>query len=1136
MDFCHLHTHTEYSLLDGLCRIRELVSYAKALGQSSLAITDHGALYGVMEFYKECKAQGIKPILGCEFYVANGHRTDRSAPGYHHLVLLAKNEEGLRNLYRLSTQSYQDGFYYKPRIDKALLASHTEGLICLSGCLQGEVSQKILAGDILGATKTAEEYRDMFAPGDYYIEVHNHNLPEERTILPQLLKLASQIGVKAVCANDVHYIEKEDHDIQDILLCVQTQRQVSDADRIRMEEREFYLKSYDEMAELFPKELLETTLEISKKCNVEIEFGKFRFPKYPVDEDTTPEKYLRYLCKLGMTAKYETITEELTNRLEYELSTIIEMGFCDYFLIVWDFVRYAKKQGIPVGPGRGSAAGSLVAYCLNITTVDPIRYGLVFERFLNKERVSMPDIDIDFCNERRQEVIDYVISKYGADRVAQIIAFGTMKAKAAIKDVARAVGIPYSVADEVTKELSRTHSLNPTLEEAMSRNDNRLRDMYASDPDIKKLIDISKKLEGHIRHCTVHAAGVLITGEPAVNLTPLCTVTDATATQFEMAHLESLGLLKMDFLGLRNLTVIENTQQQIQAKNGQRVYFHQMDYDDPKVYELLSSGNTDGVFQLESSGMKNFLKEFKPRSFEDIIAAISLYRPGPAKKIPEFIKNKENPHLVKYRCPELEPILNVTYGCIVYQEQVMEIFRKLAGYSLGQADLIRRAISKKKADVLMREKEKFVDGCFKNGIAKEVSVAIFDEIEDFASYAFNKSHAACYSVVAYQTAYLKRYYPAEFYAALISSYMNFTEKVAYYIQSAREEGILVLPPHINSGKEVFTVKNNQIIFGLTAIKGIGKQLATVIVEEREACGEYTSLEDFIERLFQKQLTKRAVEALIKAGCFDEFDSRDELLDVYEALMEERSREVHQNVSGQLNLFGATLAESTPKPPVTRSRLNKRKPTPRDLTMEKEVLGLYVSGHPLEQFQKKIRSMGGDSVVRTKEAFLEDSSREMVVKYIGVINNLDIRRTKNGRRMAFFQLEDVTGSISAIAFPDLYTQNTDAILEDNIVVATGKLSLDSDDTVKFILTKLERFSTDITYVKLYLKVESEQSPKMEEVKKLLRFFSGETAVYVYFDKEKRLTLAPKDLWVSENSILMDKLIALLGDENVKLVAD
>ncbi|MBO5408840.1 MAG: DNA polymerase III subunit alpha [Clostridia bacterium] len=1136
MDFCHLHTHTEYSLLDGLCRIRELVSYAKSLGQSALAITDHGALYGVMEFYKECKAQGIKPILGCEFYVALSHRTDRSVPGYYHLVLLAKNEEGLRNLYRLSTKSYQDGFYYKPRIDKELLAAHTEGLICLSGCLQGELSQKILTGDISGAIRTAEEYRDLFAPGDYYIEVHNHNLPEERTVLPTLLKIANQIGVRAVCANDVHYIRQEDHDIQDILLCVQMQRQVTDTDRIRMGTREFYLKSYEEMAELFPKELLDTTLEIAGKCNVEVEFGKFRFPKYPVDADTTPEKYLRYLCNLGLTAKYETVTDELKQRLDYELSTIIEMGFCDYFLIVWDFVRYAKKQGIPVGPGRGSAAGSLVAYCLNITTVDPIRYGLVFERFLNKERVSMPDIDIDFCNERRQEVIDYVISKYGADRVAQIIAFGTMKAKAAVKDVARAMGISYSVADEVTKELSRCKVFNVTLDEAMSRKDNRLREMYESDEEIRTLVDISKKLEGHIRHCTVHAAGVLITGEPAVNLAPLCTVTDATATQFEMAHLESLGLLKMDFLGLRNLTVIENTQQQIFANTGSRIYFHTMEYDDPGVYDLLSLGDTDGVFQLESSGMKNFLREFRPRSFEDIIAAISLYRPGPAKKIPEFIKNKENPNLVHYKCPQLEPILNVTYGCIVYQEQVMEIFRKLAGYSLGQADLIRRAISKKKADVLLREKEKFVEGCLANGIQKEISVSIFDEIEDFASYAFNKSHAACYSVVAYQTAYLKRYYPAEFYAALISSYMNFTEKVAYYIQSARDAGILVLPPHINSGKEVFTVKQNQIIFGLTAIKGIGKQLATAIVEERQGAGDYTSLEDFIERLFQKQLSKRAVEALIKAGCFDEFDSREELLEMYEPLMDRHGREVHQNVSGQLNLFGAVCSEPAPQQPKASSQRKSRKTTPRELTMEKEVLGLYVSGHPLEQFEKKIRSMGGDSVVATKEAFLEDSSREMVVTYIGVITNLDVRRTKDGRRMGFFQLEDVTGSISCIAFPEMYNKHTDAILEDNIVVATGKLSLESDDTVKFILTKLDRFSTDITYLKLYLRLDSPQSPKMGELKKLLQFFSGETPVYVYFENEKRLTVAPKELWVSENSILLDKLNALLGENNVKLVAD
>ncbi len=1135
MDFCHLHVHTEYSLLDGLCRIRELVSYAKDLGQTSLAITDHGALYGALEFYKECQAQGVKPIIGCEFYVAPSDMADKSAPGYHHLILLAKNEAGLRNLYKLSTESYQKGFYYKPRIDKNILAEHTEGLICLSGCIAGELSKKILADDLKGAKETAKFYQTIFAPGDYYIEVHNHNLPEEKLVMPKLLALSKELGIPAVCANDVHYIRQEDHDIQDVLMCIQMQRQVSEEDRIRFETREFYLKSYEEMAEIFPEELLKNTLEIAKKCNLEIPFGEFRFPKYPAPKKS--ETYLRELCYHGLCAKYETVTEELKQRLEYELSTIISMGFCDYFLIVWDFVAYAKGKGIPVGPGRGSAAGSLVAYCLNITTVDPIRYGLVFERFLNKERVSMPDIDIDFCNERRGEVIDYVISKYGADRVAQIVAFGTMKARAAVKDVARATGIPYYLADEITKELSRCRVPNITLDEAMNRKDNRLRELYEENPDIKKLIDTSRKLEGHIRHTTVHAAGILITGEPAVNLVPLCNVTDATATQYEMAHLESLGLLKMDFLGLRNLTVIEDTVTAIYRQTGKQVMLTRLEYDDPKVYELLSNGDTDGVFQLESAGMKNFLKDFRPRTFEDVIAAISLYRPGPAKKIPEFIRNKENPNLVQYKCRELEPILSVTYGCIVYQEQVMEIFRQLAGYSLGQADIIRRAISKKKADVLLREKEKFVAGCKKNGIDPIVADGIFREIEDFASYAFNKSHAACYSVLAYQTAYLKCYYPAHFYAALLTSYMAFTEKVAYYIQSARERGIRVLSPDINSGNVTFSVRNGDIVFGLTAIKGIGKQLAEAIATVRETQGDYQGLEDFIKRMQGKQLNKKAMEALILAGCFDEFGKRSDHLLAYEPLMDEQAHVLQTHVSGQLDLFGTTLREPSPEP-IKKNPQKKEayQPTPDDLKMEKQVLGLYISGHPLEQFQKKIRSMGGDPIVATKETMLEEGITEKHITVIGVISNLDIRRTKQGTRMAFFNLEDMSGIVSCIAFPDLYGKNTDAILEDNIVVADGKLTMEGEDSFKFILTALRRFSTDLTYLKLYLKLPEEASPKMAEVKKLLTFFSGETPVYVYFEKEKRLAVAPKTLWVSENEILIEKLSNLLGPENVKLVSD
>jgi DNA polymerase-3 subunit alpha len=1136
--FCHLHTHTEYSLLDGLCNIKDLVSHAKKLGQSSLAITDHGALFGIIDFYKECLSSDIKPIIGSEFYVTSKSMLDHSPKNssYYHIILLAKNEVGLKNLYKLSTISYQDGFYYKPRIDKEILTKYSDGLICLSGCIMGEIAQNLLLGNYDGAINTANEYIKIFSKEDFYIELHNHNLADEKKILPTLIKLARELGINAVCANDIHYVKKEDASVQDILLCVQTQKQVTDTDRIKFETNEFYLKSYDEMLEAFDgnREFLDNTIKISDKCNVKIEFNRFSFPRFETENNTSPNEYLKELCYRGLALKYENITDDLKERLDYELNTIFEMGFCDYFLIVWDFVRFAIKNDIPVGPGRGSAAGSLVSYCLGITTVDPIKYHLVFERFLNKERISMPDIDIDFCNERRGEVIEYVINKYGSNRVAQIITFGTMKAKAAIKDVARAIGLPYFMADEVTKLIP--YSLSATIDDALSRNDD-LRKLYQADPKIKELIDISRKLEGHIRHSSIHAAGVLITGEDAQNLVPLTFITNTLATQFEMKNLEALGLLKMDFLGLRNLTVIKNTIIQIQSNFNININFDKMEFLDKNVFKMISQGETDGVFQLESRGMKSFLQEFKPQTLEDIIAGISLYRPGPMAKIPEFIKNKENPKLITYICPQLEKILSVTYGCIVYQEQVMEIFRELAGYSLGQADLIRRAISKKKASVLFAEKAKFIEGCHKNNISKEIAIAIFDEIEGFASYAFNKSHAAAYAVLAYQTAYLRHHYPSYFYAALITSYMYFTEKVAYYINSARDIGINVIPPRINESKDIFTVSGKSIVFGLNAIKGVGKSFSLAIVDEREQLGEFSSFENFIERLSNKQLNKKTLESLIKAGCFDEFGSRAEFLKIFEYILDKQSQEKKYNITGQIELFKISLNENISQ--YKDSSLKKYyEPTSDDLILEKEVLGLYVSGHPLKQFVSKINSMKTDFILDIKEKIISGEAIDVTknITLVGVIEEIKHKRTKKGQDMAFLTLGDLTGSIECLVFPTLLLKCTNDLSKDNIIILEGKISLEENESIKLIANNIRSFSTDISNVKLYLKIENKLRFDMDVLKKTLKFFKGETPVYVYFSEDKRTTIADKSMWVSENALLLDKLKKMLGEDNVKLITD
>ncbi len=1136
MDFCHLHVHTQYSLLDGLCDLGELICEAKNLGQKALAITDHGTLSGIVEFYKECKKQGIKPVIGSEFYICDDCE-DRTVNNYFHLVLIAKNNEGLKNLYKLSSLSYTKGFYYKPRIDKKHLRKYSEGLICLTACIRGSVPYLLLEGDENGAKKELLDYIDIFSKDDTYIEIQNHNIEEEKKVIPLLLNLSEECGVKVVCTNDVHYVNKEDKLYQDVLMCVQTQTKITDTNRMKLQTDEFYLKSAEEMLDIFQnEEYLSNTVEIADKCNVEIEFYKFKFPRF--FEDKTKEEteiYFRRLCQKGLELRYGTVTPQLSQRLNYEMDTICKMGFCDYFLIVWDFVRFAKKSGIPVGPGRGSAAGALVAYVLNITTVDPIKYNLVFERFLNEERVSMPDIDIDFCYERRNEVIEYVIGKYGSDRVTQIITFGTMKAKAAVKDVARVMGIAYSKADEVTRAIG----VSPfsTIDDALERNELKI---LLNDPEIKTLIEISKKLEGHLRHGSVHAAGVLIAGERADNIVPLATVNGTVVTQYEKGNLEELGLLKMDFLGIRYITAVDKTVKKVLENENIKIDFSNNDFSDENVYLTLSKGDTDGVFQLESEGMRNFLRDLKPDCFEDVIAGLSLYRPGPADKIPEFIRNKNNPQNIVYKDERLRNILDVTYGCIVYQEQVMEIFRTLAGFTLGQADIIRRAISKKNADAINAQRENFLEGCRKNNVSESVAKEVFSDIESFADYAFNKSHATCYSVVAYRSAYLKYYYPAYYYSSIITVYIESMEKVAFYVRSALQHGIETMPPRINSSGVDFEVHKGKIIFGLSAIKGVGSGLAKLIVSEREKGGDFISFEDFIKRMVHHRINRNSVESLIKAGCFDNFGRRKEFLKVYEIELSKFSEAMRNNVEGQMELFSLSFKEDDTHPYRERYRYyedGEIEITNEDLQMEREVLGIYISGHPLKEFTEKIRAITKNEIYEIKEKIkaindvpTEYSGEEI---FVCIIKNVSPKRTKNGKNMAFITLEDISGEIEGVVFPKVFDDYSMYISKDNVVIVKGKLSYEND-RLSLIVNQIDNFDTKKVYSKLYIQISKENEDKYGEIIKNLEFFHGETPVYLYYPHLKKTLLAPQKYWVCENKILLNQLYEILGEENVKTV--
>ena len=1064
MSFTHLHLHTEYSLLDGSCKIKELVSRAKELGMDSLANTDHGVMYGVIDFYKACRDAGIHPVLGCEVYVAPGSRLDREAGAgedrYHHLILLAENNRGYDNLMRIVSTGFIDGFYYRPRVDKTVLKEFSEGIICLSACLAGEVQRNLARGLYEEAKTAALEYRGIFGEKNYFLELQDHGYPEQKTVNSGLLRLSKETGIPLVATNDVHYVFAEDAEAHDLLLCIQTGKKVSDENRLRYEGGQFYLKSEEEMRALFPyaQEALTRTHEIAERCQVTIEFGVTKLPHFAVPEGYTGESYLRKLCEDGIRQRYPEMTEEIRERLGYELGVIARMGYVDYFLIVWDFVNYAKTHGIPVGPGRGSGAGSIVAYSLKITNIDPLEYKLLFERFLNPERVSMPDIDVDFCYERRGEVIDYVTQKYGADSVVQIVTFGTLQARGVIRDVGRVLDYPYALCDQVAKMVPK--ELNITLDKALDQSQD-LREAMEKDERVEKIIRFAKRLEGLPRHASTHAAGVVICGEPAYHFVPLSRSADGQlTTQFTMTTIEELGLLKMDFLGLRTLTVINEAVGFIRQQKGVTIDFDQLRCDDPAVFELISSGRDEGIFQLESSGMKSFMKELKPNCIEDLVAGISLYRPGPMKFIPDYIRGKNHPDQVRYLVPQLEPILSDTYGCIVYQEQVMQIVRDLGGYTLGRSDLVRRAMSKKKEAVMKKERNNFVygnpeegvPGCLARGIPEAAANQIYDSMMDFAQYAFNRSHAAGYAVVAYQTAYLKRYYPVEFMAALISSVMDVTGKVSEYIAVCRQMNIPILPPDINEGSYRFTPAGHAIRYGLTAIKGVGKNVVDAIVAERELSGPFLSLEDFIERMNGREINKRTVESFIYAGAFDSLPgTRSQKIAVYADLMDSKQRQKKDSIAGQISLFDLAAPED-------RNLLEIRFPDIPEFSLqdrlnyEKAVLGLYVSGHPLEEDAELLRR---NITVQLTEFNVDEETEEArvldgsIVTVGGLVGKKTVRSTKNGKTMMILELEDLTDTIEVLCFPretELYRQ---LIGEGSRIFVKGRVSIGDDTKGKLI---------------------------------------------------------------------------------------
>lgn len=1158
-NFVHLHVHTEYSLLDGACRIERLAGHLKSIGQDSIAITDHGVMYGVIDFYKECKANGIHPVIGCEVYVAprtrfdKVHRVDTSP---YHLVLLCENQEGYQNLIKLVSAGFIEGFYSKPRVDKELLRKHHQGLIALSACLAGEVPRRLQARDYEAAKQAALEYQEIFGKENYFLEIQDHGIQEQRLILPEIIRLSREIEAPLVATNDAHYIEKADAKMQNILVRIQTNTTIEDEGALEFETEEFYLKSREEMETLFSHvpEALDNTLKIAQRCQLDFEFGVTKLPyfKAPGDEDNLT--YFKRLCYEGLEKKYAgRLSQDIRDRLDYELSVIIKMGYVDYYLIVHDFIDYARSHDIPVGPGRGSGAGSLAAYCIGITGIDPMRYQLLFERFLNPERVSMPDFDIDFCYEKRQRVIDYVISKYGSDHVSQIVTFGTMAARGAIRDVGRALAIPYQKVDSIAKMVPM--ELHITLSKALATS-KQLREQMETDPQTRELIEMAQKLEGMPRHCSTHAAGVVITRDPVDSYVPLQKNEDSIVAQYPMTTLEQLGLLKFDFLGLRNLTVIDDAQKMIRQQQPD-FKINEIPLDDKAVFDMLSQGKCQGVFQFESAGMRRVLMDLKPESLEDLIAVISLYRPGPMDSIPKYIANRHNPQRATYRHPLLKPILEVTYGCIVYQEQVMQICRELAGFSYGRADLVRRAMSKKKADVMEKERKNFIygiqreDGSFecvgavRNGVDAETANAIFDEMSSFASYAFNKSHAAAYAYVAYQTAYLKVHYFREYFSALLTSVIDNTDKVIEYIEECKRNAVAVLPPDINESQLNFTVANGKIRFGLLAVKNLGQGIIQAILSQRQQNGPFHSFYEFCERLCGQDLNKRTVESLIKCGALDGVnENRRQMLLNFETILTGIETTRKNNLEGQINLFDvAQESQQTVHeyvmPPCEDFSFKEK------LKMEKEVTGLFISGHPLDEYREVIAQLSHSDLADfiqestdSQEALRMDGKRTTVV---GVIISKNTKTTKNGQTMCFAQLEDATASVECLVFPNVYEQSSHLLNAGDIVVIRGKISVREDETPKIIAEKVTPL-TDIGLpgkkpkrTGLYLRVPSKDSPLFQKAMKWIRVFDGNVPLYIRFSDTGKLMRAPNALFIDYNEVLDRQLREILGAENVALIS-
>ena len=1149
MAFAHLHVHTEYSLLDGSNKIKEYVEKIKALGMTAGAITDHGVMYGVIDFYKAAREAGINPVLGCEVYVAPGSRLDREMvhgeDRYYHLVLLAENNTGYSNLMKIVSKGFVEGYYYKPRVDMEVLEKYHEGIIALSACLAGEVQRNLVRGMYEEAKEVAYRYERCFGKGNFFLELQDHGIPEQKLVNQQLLRMSQETGIELVATNDVHYTNAEDAEPHDILLCLQTGKKLADEDRMRYEGGQYYVKSEEEMKLLFPYALqaLENTQKIADRCHVEIEFGHTKVPHFEVPEGYDSWTYLNKLCHEGLDKRYGADAPEYLQKLDDELAVIKNMGYVDYFLIVWDFIHYAREHDIMVGPGRGSAAGSLVSYTTGITDIDPVRYNLIFERFLNPERVSMPDIDVDFCFERRQEVIDYVVEKYGKDCVTQIVTFGTLAARGVIRDVGRVMDLPYNFVDTIAKAIP--NELGITIDKALLMNP-ELRGMYESDESVKKLIDMSRRLEGLPRHTSMHAAGVVISQKPMDEYVPLSRASDGTiTTQFTMTTIEELGLLKMDFLGLRTLTVIQNAVRLAEKSSGKKIDMNAIDYNDKKVLDSLGTGKTDGVFQLESAGMKNFMKELKPQSLEDVIAGISLYRPGPMDFIPAYIKGKDHPESITYDCPELEPILAPTYGCIVYQEQVMQIVRDLAGYTWGRSDLVRRAMSKKKGKVMEQERKNFVygnpeenvPGCIARGIDEKVANKIYDNMIDFAKYAFNKSHAAAYAVVAYQTAYLKYYYPVEFMAALMTSVLDNTSKVSEYIYTCRQMGIAILPPDINEGEGGFSVSGQAIRYGLSAIKSIGRPVIDAIVEERKIRGPFTTLKDFITRLSGREVNKRTIENFIKAGALDGLEgNRRQKMMIYGSLLDALNQEKKTTMAGQMTLFDIAPEEDKAEYEIKLPDVEEYDKEVL-LGFEKEVLGIYISGHPLEEYMERLKkntnAVTTDFVLDEETGTLKVSDGAKVC-IGGMITDKVIKYTKNNKAMAFITLEDLVGTVEIIIFPKDYERYAKYLENDAKVFVEGRVTAEEDRNGKLICEKIISFDEVKRELWLQFPSKSDFEEKEGALYGKMMDADGSEHVVIYLAAEKQMKRLPENRNVAITKELLEDLGNFLGKDNVKVV--